>query len=114
MPPPPPNPESQNKTVQEFNGALNVLVAVLENETLIIHSTVVSDSVLVSTVIKPPIMTPFLFQMDIPPQLPPPLLTPYPPHVTPQLTTALPPPIMIETLPLILLPPPPSNYFADK
>ena len=41
MPPPTPEPQFQNETAQEGNGALTVLSAVLYNEVLVMDSTVI-------------------------------------------------------------------------
>ena len=73
MSPPPPKPQSKNKTAQEDNGASTALTAVLDNKTLAMSCTVVSDSVIVSPVRNPPSVAPFPFKIDVPPPLPPPL-----------------------------------------
>ena len=44
--------------------------------------TVVYDPVVVAPVINPPSVTPFTFQIDVPPPLHPSLLLPYPPYVS--------------------------------
>ena len=88
MPPPPPEPQSQNEKAQEGNGASTVLTEFLDKKMLTMASTVVTYPVIVSTVRNPPVVTPFPLKINVPPPLPPPLLT--------------------EPLPLIMHPPSPS------
>ena len=106
MTPSPPNPQSQNETSQECNGASTVLITALGEETIIISSTVFSDLVIAAPVIKPPSRSPFTLHIYVTPPLPP----TYPPHVP----LTLPPPLPLEPLPLIAPPPYPSYYVADK
>ena len=50
----PPNPETRNKTPQEGNGALTVLTEVMDNSTVTMAITVVSDTILVYPERNPP------------------------------------------------------------
>ena len=98
------------KTAQEGNGASTVLTAVLDDETLPMVSTVVADPVIVAPVRKAPEVAKFTLQIDVTPPLPPPPPLTYPTHVPPPTT----PPLTLELLPLIALPPSPSDSFSDK
>ena len=105
-----PGTQFQNKTVQEGNGDSITLREVLYNETLTMAITVLANLMIFSPAIKPPEMAPFSLQIDVPPPLPPPLTPPYPPYVPLILHTPLQP----KHLPLIVTPPSPSNFVADK
>ena len=54
MPPLPPEPQYQNKTSQEGNGASAVLTEGLDNKTFTVGSTVVYDPVVGFPVRNPP------------------------------------------------------------
>ena len=94
MPPPPPEPQSRNEIAQEGNGTSIVSAVVLDSETLTMASRAGADTILVAPMRNPPAVGPFPLQIDVSPPLPPPLLP--------------------EPLPLIALPPSPSDSVADK
>ena len=110
MPPPPLDPQYQQKTAQVTNGDLAILVSVLDKKTLTMASIVVPDTVVLAPERNTPAVAPFILYIDVPSPLPPPPLLTYAAYVPPSIL----PPLTPEPLPLIAPTLPPSDLVADK